>query len=156
MGSAKQKLDTFLEHAYTEQIKELNGTTAMAKINMLKTIVSGRRQPHSAVDNVNTPLNSIRLLHGAPPGQCRVNHYMSELSIEKNHKASMDGKQRKHLAMLEATDDEYNYHQKLCQSDQKSLMPSPQASGGILLLLELFNVCLLLSKWKITSFLNSI
>jgi len=112
-SSAKQKLDTFLEHAYTEQIKELNGTTAMAKINMLKTIVSGRRQPHSAVDNVNTPLNSIRLLHGAPPGQCRVNHYMSELSIEKNHKASMEGKQRKHLAMLEATDDEYNYHHKL-------------------------------------------
>ena len=28
-SSAKQKLDTFLEHAYTEQIKELNGTTGM-------------------------------------------------------------------------------------------------------------------------------
>jgi hypothetical protein len=112
-SSAKLKMDTFLESAYTKQIKELNKTTAMAKLNMMKTIVSDRRQPHSAVDNVNTPLNSIRLLHGAPPGLQRVNHYMTELCIEKNNKHKLDTKQRKHLVMLQATDDEYNYHHKL-------------------------------------------
>ena len=30
-----------------------------------------------------------------------VNHYLSELSIEKAHKKKLDDKQRKHLAMLE-------------------------------------------------------
>ena len=112
-SSAKQKMEHFLESAHAKQIRELNGTTAMAKLNMMKTIVSDRRQPHSAVDNVNTPLNSIRLLHGAPPGVTAVNHYLSELSIEKAHRKKLDDKQRKHLAMLEATDDEYNYHHKL-------------------------------------------
>lgn len=42
-----------------------------------------------------------RLLHGAPPGLSAVNHYLSELSIEKAHKHKLDTKQRKHLAMLE-------------------------------------------------------
>ena len=42
---------------------------AMARVNMMKTIVTDRRQPHSPLDNVNTPYNPIRLLKGAPPGQ---------------------------------------------------------------------------------------
>jgi len=128
-SSAKQKMDTFLEDAYAKQLRESNGTTAMAKLNMMKTIVSDRRQPHSTVDNVNTPLNSIRLLHGAPPGLSAVNHYLSELSIEKSHKHKLETKQRKHLAMLEATDDEYNYHHRLFGDgavDRDMLFYNPQ------------------------------
>jgi hypothetical protein len=85
----------------------------MARVNLMKNIVSNRRQPHSPLDNVNTPYNPIRLLKGAPPGQEAVNHYISELSIEKKHNTKLSDKQRKHLVMLEACDDEYNYHYKL-------------------------------------------
>merc|ERR1712079_254322 len=65
----------------------------MARVNMMKTIVTDRRQPHSPLDNVNTPYNPIRLLKGAPPGQEAVNHYISELAIEKknNHKLFGEG-----------------------------------------------------------------
>merc|ERR1711944_212124 len=47
-SSAKHNLDEFLKGAYAKQMKELNGTTAMARVNMMKTIVSDRRQPHQA------------------------------------------------------------------------------------------------------------
>ena len=73
----------------------------MARVNMMKTIVSDRRQPHSPLDNVNTPYNPIRLLKGAPPGQEAVNHYISELSIEKKNNTKLADKERKHLVMLE-------------------------------------------------------
>merc|ERR1712106_53163 len=112
-SSAKHNLDDFLTNAYSKQIKELNGTTAMARVNLMKNIVSSRRQPHSPLDNVQTPYNSIRLLKGAPPGQEAINHYISELSIEKTNNSKLATKQRKHLVMLEACDDEYNYHYKM-------------------------------------------
>ena len=90
----------------------------MARVNMMKTIVTDRRQPHSPLDNVNTPYNPIRLLKGAPPGQvlyctvlyftvlyCNVqeavNHYISELAIEKKNNHKLSAKERKHLVMLE-------------------------------------------------------
>jgi len=85
----------------------------MARVNMMKSIVTDRRQPHSPLDNVNTPYNPIRLLKGAPPGQEAVNHYISELSIEKKNNSKLASKERKHLTMLEACDDEYQYHYKL-------------------------------------------
>ena len=75
--------------------------SAMARVNMMKTIVSDRRQPHSPLDNVNTPYNPIRLLKGAPPGQEAVNHYISELAIEKKNNTKLSDKERKHLVMLE-------------------------------------------------------
>ena len=75
----------------------------MTRVNMMKNIVTNRRQPHSPLDNVNTPYNPIRLLKGAPPGQEAVNHYISELSIEKNNNKKLADKQRKHLVMLEVT-----------------------------------------------------
>merc|ERR1712002_62176 len=112
-SSLKHNLDQFLIDAHRTQIKELNGTTAMARVNLMKNIVTDRRQPHSPLDNVNTPYNPVRLLKGGPPGQETVNHYISELSIEKTHNSKLADKQRKHLVMLEATDDEYNYHYKL-------------------------------------------
>jgi len=112
-SSAKHNLDEFLLNAHAKQIRELNGTTAMARVNLIKSIVSDRRQPHTPLDNVNTPYNSVRLLKGSPPGQEAVNHYISELSIEKAHKSKYETKQRKHLVMIEACDDEYNYHHKL-------------------------------------------
>jgi len=112
-SSAKHNLDQFLKTAYSKQIKELNGTTAMAGVNVMKSIVNQRRQPHTPLDNVNTPLHSARLLKGAPPGTDTVNHYLSELNIEKAHITKMENKRRKHLAMIQACDDEYNYHHKL-------------------------------------------
>merc|ERR1712210_101300 len=42
-----------------------------------------------------------------------VNHYISELSIVKGGNHKLDTKYRKHLAMIEACEDEYNYHHKL-------------------------------------------
>merc|ERR1712051_741031 len=112
-SSAKHNLDQFLIDAHKTQIKELNGTTAMARVNLMKNIVTSRRQPHTPLDNVNTPYNPIRLLNGAPPGQEAVNHYISELSIEKKNNTKLADKERKHLVMLEACDDEYQYHYKL-------------------------------------------
>jgi len=112
-SSAKHNLDQFLQSAYSKQIKELNGTTAMAGVNVMKSIVESRRQPHSPLDNVNTRYNSVRLLKGAPPGIEAVNHYISELSIEKANRTKLENKQRKHLAMLQACEDEYQYHHKL-------------------------------------------
>ena len=43
----------------------------------------------------------LRLLKGAPPGQEAVNHYISELSIEKKNNSKLAAKERKHLTMLE-------------------------------------------------------
>merc|ERR1712142_891055 len=94
----------------------------------MKNIVSSRRQPHSPLDNVNTPYNPIRLLKGAPPGQEAVNHYISELSIEKAHNSKLANKQRKHLVMLEACDDEYNYHYKMFTS-KANIVPPGAAIG---------------------------
>jgi len=85
----------------------------MARVNLMKNIVTSRRQPHSPLDNVNTPYNPIRLLKGAPPGQEAVNHYISELSITKDGNHKLETKHRKHLAMIEACEDEFNYHHKL-------------------------------------------
>merc|ERR1712098_1007791 len=45
-SSAKHNLDQFLIDAHKTQIKELNGTTAMARVNLMKNIVTSRRQPH--------------------------------------------------------------------------------------------------------------
>merc|ERR1712192_371306 len=95
-SSAKHNLDQFLVDAHKTQIKELNGTTAMARVNLMKNIVTSSRQPHTPLDNVNTPYN-----------------YISELSIVKGGNHKLDTKYRKHLAMIEASDDEYNYHHKL-------------------------------------------
>jgi len=112
-SSAKHNLDEFLVNAYAKQIKELNGTTAMARVNLMKNIVTNRCQPHSPLDNVNTPHNPVRLLKGCPPGQDAVNHYISELSITKGSNKKAEDKKRKHLVMIEACNDEYNYHHKL-------------------------------------------
>jgi len=85
----------------------------MTRVNLMKNIVASRRQPHSPLDNVNTPYNPIRLLKGAPPGQDKVNQYISELSITKDGNHKLDTKRRKHLAMIDACEDEFNYHHKL-------------------------------------------
>ena len=42
---------------------------AMARIKMIHAAASVRNQPHSPLDNVNTPFDSMRLLRGAPPGR---------------------------------------------------------------------------------------
>jgi len=85
----------------------------MARVNLMKNIVTSRRQPHSPLDNVNTPYNPIRLLKGAPPGQEAVNHWISELSIVKGSNHKLETKHRQHLAMIDACEDEYDYHHKL-------------------------------------------
>lgn len=50
-------------------------------------------------------INLLRLLKGAPPGQEAVNHYISELSIEKKNNSKLAAKERKHLTMLEVNID---------------------------------------------------
>jgi len=85
----------------------------MTRVNLMKNIVSNRRQPHSPLDNVNTPYNPLRLLKGSPPGQEAVNHYISELSIVKGANKKLEDKKRKHLVKIDACDDEYDYHHKL-------------------------------------------
>merc|ERR1712058_184798 len=99
-GNYYQPMIQYINHK--TQIKELNGTTAMTRVNLMKNIVASRRQPHSPLDNVNTPYNPIRLLKGAPPGQDKVNQYISELSITKDGNHKLDTKRRKHLAMIDA------------------------------------------------------
>jgi len=79
----------------------------------MKDIVTDRRQPHSPTDNNTTPFNNVRLLKGAPLGQETVNHYISELSIEKANNRKEADKRRQHLVFIEAFDDEFDYHHKL-------------------------------------------
>ena len=50
-------------------------------------------------------MTMFRLLKGAPPGQEAVNHYISELSIEKKNNSKLASKERKHLTMLEVNID---------------------------------------------------
>merc|ERR1719402_2083528 len=92
---ASYNLNDFLVNAYSKQIKELNGSTAMARVKLVKAIVTDRRQPR------------------APLGQENVNHYISELSIEKANRKKEDAKRRQHLVKVEAFDDEFDYHHKL-------------------------------------------
>jgi hypothetical protein len=110
---AAHNLNDFLVNAYSKQIKELNGSTAMARVKLMKDIVTDRRQPHSPTDNNTTPFNNVRLLKGAPLGQETVNHYISELSIEKANRRKEADKRRQHLVFIEAFDDEFDYHHKL-------------------------------------------
>jgi len=102
-------LDRFLVESYSKQIKELNSSTAMARINMIKAACSHRTSAHSPLDNVTTPYNPIRLLKGAPPGQERVNYYASELNIIGHHNRKQKRKDDLHLFGIEAYD-KYDYH----------------------------------------------
>lgn len=102
-------IDSFLVQSYAKQIKELNSSTAMARVTMARAAVSNRPSAHSPLDNVTTPYNPIRLLKGAPPGQERVNFYTSELQIAKNHADKQSKKTNRHLFDVQ-TYGEYDYH----------------------------------------------
>lgn len=41
----------------------------MARVKMIHAAHSTRNQPHSPLDNVDTPFDAMRLLRGAPPGR---------------------------------------------------------------------------------------
>merc|ERR1711992_157777 len=101
-GPFSKKADVYLPHSAE--------VTSAKYTNMRYNDKSSAKH---TLDNVNTPYNPIRLLKGAPPGQEAVNHYISELSIVKTGNHKLDTKYRKHLAMVEACEDEYNYHHKL-------------------------------------------
>jgi len=108
-SNANMDLDDFLVKAYAKQIKELNSSTAMARVTMTRAAVSNRQSAHSPLDNVTTQYNPVRLLKGAPPGQDKVNFYASELNItrmnrEKQRKSNFD-----HLFKIQAFGD-YDYH----------------------------------------------
>jgi len=111
-SSVDLELEDFLVKAYKKQIKELNSSTAMARVKMIHAAASVRNQPHSPTDNENTPFNSIRLLRGAPPGRERVQHYSSELGIIKKHTDDFHNKRRQHLFNLQNLG-EYEYHYNL-------------------------------------------
>merc|ERR1712226_1700268 len=103
--NANMELDDFLIKAYAKQIKELNSSTAMARVTMTRAAVSNRQSAHSPLDNVTTQYNPVRLLKGAPPGQDKVNFYASELNItrmnrEKQRKSNFD-----HLFKIQAFGD---------------------------------------------------
>jgi len=102
-------LDDFLVKAYAKQIKELNSSTAMARVTMARAAVSMRPSAHSPLDNVSTKYNPIRLLKGAPPGQDKVNFYASELGISRMHREHQKKKNDHHLFGIEAYGD-YDYH----------------------------------------------
>jgi len=103
----------FIVHALNKQF----GTCLIVVTTKLLVVVINlhARPPPGAPNHVVTDnlLATIRLLKGAPPGQEAVNHYISELSIEKKNNSKLASKERKHLTMLEACDDEYQYHYKL-------------------------------------------
>merc|ERR1712179_789215 len=108
-SSTSLDLENFLVDAYAKQIKELNSSTAMARINMIKAAVSRRTSAHAPMDNVTTPYNPIRLLKGAPPGQERVNFYTSELGIDKSNRVKQEKKNSRHLFEV-LTYGDYDYH----------------------------------------------
>merc|ERR1712210_137782 len=108
-SNANLDLDDFLVKAYAKQIKELNSSTAMARVTMARAAVSMRPSAHSPLDNVSTKYNPIRLLKGAPPGQDKVNFYASELGISRMHREKQKKKNDHHLFGIEAYGD-YDYH----------------------------------------------
>jgi len=108
-ADANLDLDDFLVKAYAKQIKELNSSTAMARVTMTHAAVSSRPSAHSPLDNVSTKYNPIRLLKGAPPGQDKVNYYASELHIARMAREKQKDKNRHHLFNIEAFGD-YDYH----------------------------------------------
>merc|ERR1712210_294107 len=110
-SSAKHNLDQFLIDAHKTQIKELNGTTAMARVNLMKNIVTSRRQPHTPLDNVNTPYNPIRLLKGHLPARRRST--TTSASSPSSRAATTSLTPNTASTMIEACEDEYNYHHKL-------------------------------------------
>jgi len=71
-SSAKQKLDTFLEHAYTEQIKELNGTTAA-----MRNIRCRRDTKNSKL----TPTSPCKIVRDQYVRQ--INSNMNQFLVEK-------------------------------------------------------------------------
>jgi len=105
-------LDRFLVESYSKQIKELNSSTAMARINMIKAATSHKTSAHAPLDNVSTPYNPIRLLKGAPPGQERVNHYCSELNILGKHSRKQKKLDDHHLFEIEAYG-KFDYHHNI-------------------------------------------
>merc|ERR1712083_724159 len=84
-------LDDFLVKAYAKQIKELNSSTAMARVTMARAAVSMRPSAHS------------------PPGKDKVNFYASELGIARMHREKQKRKNDHHLFGIEAYGD-YDYH----------------------------------------------
>merc|ERR1711893_406065 len=110
-SNANMDLDDFLVRAYAKQIKELNSSTAMARVNMIHAAVSKKTSAHSPLDNVSTPYNPIRLLKGGPPGQDTVNHYLSELGIAKHNLERQACKDRRHLFEIEAYG-KFDYHHR--------------------------------------------
>jgi len=108
-SSTSLDFENFLVDAYAKQIKELNSSTAMARINMIKAAVSRRTSAHAPMDNVTTPYNPIRLLKGAPPGQERVNYYASELNIMGQHNREQEKANKHHLFEIESYG-KYDYH----------------------------------------------
>merc|ERR1711862_695323 len=108
-ADANMDLDDFLVKAYAKQIKELNSSTAMARVTMARAAVSMRPSAHSPLDNVSTKYNPIRLLKGAPPGQDKVNYYASELGISRMHREKQKKRNTWHLFEIEAYN-QYDYH----------------------------------------------
>ena len=82
MGSALKESSFLPFHSYLIFLFQFYlQTTAMARINMIKSAVSRRTSAHAPMDNVTTPYNPIRLLKGAPPGQVSCKFRQVSFSI---------------------------------------------------------------------------
>eukprot|EP00092_Neocalanus_flemingeri_P066809 GFUD01081439.1.p1 GENE.GFUD01081439.1~~GFUD01081439.1.p1 ORF type:complete len:222 (+),score=70.97 GFUD01081439.1:39-704(+) len=105
--SGVSSLDKFLVKAYSQQTKEINGSTAKTRMRMLNTVTSRKHLPHSLLDNQQTHYDSVRLLKGSAPGRKQVNYYSSELGVVKNSKQFSARCQSDHL--LDVLDGHFDF-----------------------------------------------
>eukprot|EP00096_Caligus_rogercresseyi_P013853 TRINITY_DN644_c0_g1_i1.p2 TRINITY_DN644_c0_g1~~TRINITY_DN644_c0_g1_i1.p2 ORF type:complete len:216 (-),score=87.39 TRINITY_DN644_c0_g1_i1:998-1645(-) len=109
-------LENFLVNAYVKQIRDINSSTAMARVKQMHAAVSKKSSPHSTLDNVNTPYNSMKLLKGTSSlATERVAHYASELHISKDNRLRNAAKEKAHNLEIQAFGN-YDYHHKLFHS----------------------------------------
>jgi len=64
---------------------------------MLNTVTCRKHLPHTALDNQQTPFDSVRLLKGGVPGRQQRNFYTTELGVLKNSKEFARRSQATHL-----------------------------------------------------------
>jgi len=78
------QLEKCLVHAYSQQTKEVNSSTARVKAKMLNSVTSMKHLPHAPLNNQQTHYDDLRLLKGYKPSRKAISFYSSELNVLKN------------------------------------------------------------------------
>eukprot|EP00090_Calanus_glacialis_P022402 TRINITY_DN3456_c0_g1_i7.p1 TRINITY_DN3456_c0_g1~~TRINITY_DN3456_c0_g1_i7.p1 ORF type:complete len:223 (-),score=78.21 TRINITY_DN3456_c0_g1_i7:71-739(-) len=107
--SGVYSLDRCLVKAYSQQTKEMNGSTAKTRGKMLNTVTCRKHLPHTLLDNQQTHYDSVRLLKGSAPGQKQATYYSTELGVVKNSKLFSAKCQSDHL--LDVLQGQFDFHQ---------------------------------------------